>query len=151
MTTKEYFDQALTLNKRINSKLDHLGSLREMATKASTTLSDMPRSSSRNVHQMEDIISKIVDLENEINGDIDRFVDMKREYMLVIGDVINPVHQLVMEQRYLCCRTWEQISVELGYDLRWLHRLHGRALQEAEEVLKQKLTIQDHYKPPCSV
>ena len=151
MTTKEYFDQALTLNKRINSKLDHLGSLREMATKASTTLSDMPRSSSRNVHQMEDIISKIVDLENEINGDIDRFVDMKREYMLVIGDIKNPVHQLVMEQRYLCCRTWEQISVELGYDLRWLHRLHGRALHEAEEVRKQKLTIQDHYKPPYLV
>ena len=151
MTTKEYFEQALTLNKRINSKLDHLGTLREMTTKASTTLSDMPRSSSQNVHRMEDIISKIVDLENEINGDIDRFVDMKREYMRIIREIRNPVFQLVMEQRYLCCRTWEMISEDLGYDLRWLHRLHGRALQEAEEVLKLKLTIQDHYKPPYPV
>ena len=66
MTTKEYFEQALTLNKRINSKLDHLGTLREMATKASATLSDMPHNGTRNVHRMEDIISKIVDLENEI-------------------------------------------------------------------------------------
>ena len=148
MTTKEYFEQALTLNKRINSKLDHLSTLREMTTKASITLSDMPRSSSRNMCQMQDIISKIVDLENEINGDIDRFVDMKRAYMRIIGEIRNPVFQLVMEQRYLCCRTWEKITEELGYDLRWLHRLHGRALQEAEEVLKQKLTIQDHYKPP---
>ena len=138
MTTKEYFEQALTLNKRINSKLDHLGTLREMATKASATLSDMPHSGTRNVHRMEDIISKIVDLENEINGDIDRFVDMKREYMLVIGDIKNPVYQLVMEQRYLCCRTWEHISLELGYELRWLHRLHGRALQEAEKSLVGK-------------
>ena len=151
MTAKEYFEQALTLNKRINSKLDHLSTLREMTTKASITLSDMPRSSSRNMCQMQDIISKIVDLENEINGDIDRFVDMKREYMRIIGEIRNPVFQLVMEQRYLCCRTWEKISEELGYDLRWLHRLHGRALQEAEEVLKQKLTIQDHYKPPYPV
>ena len=148
MTTKEYFEQALTLNKRISSKLDHLGSLREMATKASTTLSDMPRNGSRNVQRMEDVISKIIDLENEINGDIDRFVDMKRDYMSVIGDIKSPVHQLVMEQRYLCCRTWDQISVELGYDVRWLHRLHGRALQEAEKMLQAKLTIPDHYKPP---
>jgi len=149
MTTKEYFEQALTLNKRINSKLDHLGTLRDMATKASATLSDMPHSGTRNVHRMEDIISKIVDLENEINGDIDRFVDMKREYMRIIGEIRNPVFQLVMEQRYLCCHTWDQISIELGYELRWLHRLHGRALQEAETALKQKLATIDHYKPSC--
>ena len=116
MTTKEYFEQALTLNKRINSKLDHLGALREMTTKAS-------------------IISKIVDLENEINGDIDRFVDMKREYMRIIREIRNPVFQLVMEQRYLCCRTWEKISEELGYELRSLYRLHGEALKVAERFL----------------
>ena len=132
MTTKEYFEQALTLNKRINSKLDHLGTLREMSTKATITLSDMPRSSSPNLYQMQDIISKIIDLEHEINRDIDRFVDMKREYMRIIGEIRNPVFQLVMEQRYLCCHTWDQISIELGYELRWLHRLHGRALQEAD-------------------
>ena len=148
MTTKDYFEQALTLNKRINSKLDHLGTLRDMATKASTTFSDMPHSGSRNVHRMEDIISKIVDLEHEINGDIDRFVDMKSEYMRIIGEINNPVFQLVMEQRYLCCRTWEQISIELGYELRWLHRLHGRALHEAEKVLEAKLATSSHYKPP---
>lgn len=138
MTTKEYFEQALTLNKRINSKLDHLGTLRDMATKASTTLSDIPHSGNRNVHRMEDIISKIVDLENEINGDIDRFVDMKRDYIKIIGDIRSPIHQLVMEQRYLCCRTWEQIKMELGYELRWLHRLHGRALQEVDKALAGK-------------
>ncbi len=140
MTTKEYFEQALTLNKRINSKLDHVGTLREMTTKASTTLSDMPRSSSRNVHRMEDIISKIIDLENEINGDIDCFVDMKRVYMQIIREIRNPVFQLIMEQRYLCCRTWEKISEEMGYELRSLHRLHGEALKIAEKLIPPKFT-----------
>lgn len=140
MTAKEYFEQALTLDKRIGSKLDHLSSLREMVTKASTTLSDMPKSSSRNMHRLEDIICKIVDLEDEINDDIDHFVDMKREYMQVIGSITSPVHQLIMEKRYLCCQTWEQISLELGYDMRWLLRLHGRALIEVEKALQTKLT-----------
>ena len=137
MTTKEYFEQALTLNKRINSKLDHLGTLREMSTKATITLSDMPRSSSPNLYQMQDIISKIIDLEHEINRDIDRFVDMKREYMWIINEIRNPVFQLVMEQRYLCCRTWEKISEELGYEMRSLHRLHGEALKVAERLIPQ--------------
>ena len=137
MTTKEYFEQALTLNKRINSKLDHLGTLREMSTKATITLSDMPRSSSPNLYQMQDIISKIIDLEHEINRDIDRFVDMKREYMWIINEIQNPVFQLVMEQRYLCCRTWEKISEELGYEMRSLHRLHGEALKVAERLIPQ--------------
>ena len=137
MTTKEYFEQALTLNKRINSKLDHLGTLREMTTKATITLSDMPRSSSPNLYQMQDIISKIIDLEHEINRDIDRFVDMKREYMWIINEIQNPVFQLVMEQRYLCCRTWEKISEELGYEMRSLHRLHGEALKVAERLIPQ--------------
>ena len=137
MTTKEYFEQALTLNKRINSKLDHLGTLREMTTKATITLSDMPRSSSPNLYQMQDIIGKIIDLEHEINRDIDRFVDMKREYMWIINEIRNPVFQLVMEQRYLCCRTWEKISEELGYEMRSLHRLHGEALKVAERLIPQ--------------
>ncbi|MDD4135394.1 MAG: hypothetical protein PHN46_09975, partial [Eubacteriales bacterium] len=66
---------------------------------------------------------------------------MKREYMRIIREIRNPVFQLVMEQRYLCCRTWEKISEELGYELRWLHRLHGRALQEAEKALLGKTLV----------
>ncbi len=137
MTTKEYFEQALTLNKHINSKLDHLSSLRSLATKASTTLSDMPRGSSRNVHRLEDVICNIIDLETEIDDEIDHFINMKREYMQIIREIKNPVFQLVMEQRYLCCRTWEMISLELGYELRSLHRLHGEALKVAEHIIRQ--------------
>ena len=139
MTTKEYFEQALTLDKRINSKLDHLAALRSLATKASTTLSDMPRGSSRNVHRLEDIISSIIDLETEIDDEIDRFIDMKREYIQIIREIRNPVFQLVMEQRYLCCRTWEKISEELDYELRSLHRLHGEALKVAENLLSRSV------------
>ena len=36
----------------------------------------------------------------------------------------------VLEKRYLCFLTWEQIAVDMGYDLRWLYRLQRRALSE---------------------
>jgi hypothetical protein len=66
---------------------------------------------------MEDIIVKIVDLENEINQDIDELVDLKREIVTIIKKIENPVYQTLLELRYLGFKSWEQIAVEMGYSL----------------------------------
>ena len=129
MTKKEYLGQAYRIDQRINSKLEQVMKLRETSTKATATLSDMPRSDSPNVHRLEDTICKIVDLENEINHDIDRLVDLKREARDVIGQLSDPDQQLILELRYLCYKTWEEIADELGYCPSNIYRLHGRALE----------------------
>ena len=128
MTVKEYLGQAYRLDQRINSKLEQVLSLRDLTTKATATMSDMPGGGSQNVYKMQDIIGKIVDLEDEINADIDRLVDLKREMVAVIKAVENPEYQTLLELRYLCFKTWEQIAVYMGYESRYLHKLHQRAL-----------------------
>ena len=130
MTAKEYLGQAFRLDQRINSKLEQVMSLRDLATKATSTLSDIAPSGTRNVHQMEDIIVKIVDLENEINRDIDALVDLKREMVSVIKSVANPEYQTILELRYLCFRTWEQIAVDMNYSIQHIYRLRDKALKE---------------------
>jgi len=132
MTAKEYLGQAYRLDQRINSKLEQVMSLRDLATKATSTLSDVAPSGTRNVHRMEDIIVKIIDLENEINRDIDNLVDLKREMVSVIKAVSNTELQTLLELRYLCFKTWEQIAVIMGYDLRYIHKLHNRAVEECK-------------------
>ena len=129
MTTKEYLGQAYRLDQRINSKLEQVLSLRELTTKATATMSDMPGGGSRNVYKMQDIIGKIVDLENEINADIDQLVDLKREMVTVIKSVKNPEYQTLLELRYLCFKSWEQIAVEMGYSLVYVFKLHTKALE----------------------
>ena len=47
MNAKEYLKQAFYLDKRINSKLEQVESLNALATKATSTLSDMPKSPNR--------------------------------------------------------------------------------------------------------
>lgn len=128
MTAKEYLGQAYRLDQRINSKLEQVLSLRDLTTKATATMSDMPGGGSRNVYRMQDIIGKIIDLENEINADIDQLVDLKRDIVAIIKSVENPEYQTLLELRYLCFKTWEQIAVDMGYELRYLHKLHHRAL-----------------------
>ena len=128
MTAKEYLGQAYRLDQRINSKLEQVLSLRDLTTKATATMSDMPGGGSRNVYRMQDIIGKIIDLENEINADIDQLVDLKRDIVAIIKSVENPEYQTLLELRYLCFKTWEQIAVDMGYELRYLHKIHHRAL-----------------------
>ncbi len=130
MSPKEYLSQARWLDMRINSKLHQVASLHSLATKASSTLSDAPRSGARNVHRMEDIILKIVALENGINGDIDRLVDLKRDITESIHAVESMDHQSLLEKRYLCLMTWEQIAAETGCSVRNIHLMHGEALKK---------------------
>jgi len=138
MTAKEYLNQAFTLDNRINGKLEQVSALHALATKATQTLYDIPPSGTRNVQRMEDIICKIVGLEASINDDIDLLVDLKQEIMTMVKAIDNTVYRTLLEQRYLGCKTWKQIAVDLGYELRWMHRLHTKALEEAEKLLFQK-------------
>jgi hypothetical protein len=113
LTAKEYLGQAYRIDQRINSKIEQVTSLRNLATKATSTLSDAPPSGTCNVHRMEDVITKMVDMENEINADIDRLINLKQEIVQAIKSVHNPEQQTLLELRYLCFRTWEEISVEM--------------------------------------
>lgn len=89
MKIKEYLGQAYRIDHRINSKLEQISSLHDLATKATSTISDMPGSATRNIHRMEDIIAKIMDLEEEVNKDIDALVDLKMNITHLIKLVDN--------------------------------------------------------------
>ena len=130
MTAKEYLSQAYRLDQRIDSKISQISSLNDLATKCTTTLSDMPRNPNRGTSTMADAISKIVDLQAEINCDIDHLVDLKREIVSVIKAVENVEYQTILEKRYLCFMTWEQIAVDMGYNVRHLYRIHDEALEK---------------------
>ena len=129
MTAKEYLTQAYRIDQRINSKLEQVVKLRESATKATATLSDMPRPDAHSMQTMENTICKIVDLEREINADIDALVDLKAQARRVIGQLKDPDQQLVLALRYLCYRSWTDIINELGVSETSVYRIHGEALK----------------------
>ena len=100
MTAKEYLSQAYMIDQRINAKLEQVMSLRNTASRATSLVSDMPRSSTPNVCRMEDIILKFIDSENEINAEIDQLVDLKREVRSVISQINHREYQTLLELRY---------------------------------------------------
>ena len=67
MTAKEYLSQARYINQQIDSKLQQVASLRELATKTSMPMSDMPGSPNRTTDKLENTMTKIIDMGNQIN------------------------------------------------------------------------------------
>jgi hypothetical protein len=132
MNVKEYLSQARYLDMRITSKIEQLQSLNDLATKCTTTYSDMPKSPNRGGSRLEETILKIIDLEEEINGDIDKLLDLKCEIVGVIKAVEDKEYQTILEKRYLCFMNWEQIAVDMKYELRYLHKLHSKALGQCK-------------------
>ena len=128
MTTKEYLSQAYHIDQRINSKIEQISRLHDLATKATSTISETGVCESGNKQRMESNIVEIVDLEREINEDIDMLLDVIRNIMSIIKRVKNPEYQTLLELRYLCFKKWEQIAIDMDYDLRYIHKLHLRAL-----------------------
>lgn len=129
-TTKEYLSQGYRIDQRINSKIEQINRLRELAAKATSTLSDSGACGHGDKQRMESIIVKIVELEHQISRDIDTLIELKKDNVEIIKKVENPEYQTLLELRYLCFKTWEQIAVEMGYSIQHIFRIHAKALEK---------------------
>lgn len=129
MNAKEYLGKAYRLDRRIDSKIEQAASLNALAAKCTAAITGMPRNPNRKSSIMADAVAKIVDLQAEINRDIDALVDLKREMVRAIKAVDNTEYQTLLELRYLCFKTWEQIAVDMGYSVRHVYRLHDEAVR----------------------
>lgn len=137
MGAKEYLRQVERLDAIIKGKLEAIEALRSTVLNCTAVLSDMP-SGGHNPQSKSNAIAALVDLEAEINADIDKFVNTKREVMRVVESLSNPLHIEVLNRRYMSYQKWEQIAYECNVDYRWVHRLHCQALDLVDVILQTR-------------
>jgi hypothetical protein len=135
MKAKEYLSKAYKLDYRIDCKLRQSEELRDLATRATASIHAERVSGTKQRSPMENAIVKLVDLEHEINADIDRLVDLKREIIDLIAKVENMDYQVLLENRYLNFMTWEAIAESMGFTVRNIYFMHGKALKEVDKIL----------------
>ena len=134
MTAKEYLSQAYRIDCLIKSKLELAQYYYDTATKVNAALSDMPSSATRNIHQMDDAIAKLMDLKAEINADICTLVELQIEIKETINRVNDMTYQTLLILRYLCFMPWEKIAERLGYERRYVLKLHNLALKKVDTL-----------------
>ncbi len=134
LTAKEYLSQAYRLDQRINSKLEQVEALRSLTRKVTVSYGSEPVSHTRNVSSLEDSIIRLMEAENDLNGTIDELIAMKIDIARCINAVSNQDYHLLLEKRYLCFQSWEQIAIDMQCTVRWAHILHERALRVIDRI-----------------
>lgn len=132
MEAKAYLEKARNINLQIDSKLEQVYALRQLATKATSALSPAPPSGTPNPHRLEETIARMMDMEHEVDEAIDGLVELKADIMKAISRVPDDRERVVLELRYLAFRDWAAIAETLGLHVRQVYRLHEDALKNIE-------------------
>jgi DNA-directed RNA polymerase specialized sigma subunit len=135
--TKTYLGQIRLLDVRINAKIAEMERIRDIATKVTTAFDSVRVSGGGNDDKLGDAVSRLIDIQNEINADIDAYIN-RRAYIVSILDKIEDAEELaVLHKRYIEFKRWEQISEEMGYSQRNVTYIHGRALLSIRKLLEE--------------
>jgi DNA-directed RNA polymerase specialized sigma subunit len=133
-----YLKRFIILDREIDRKLKEISRWRGMLGKVTSVYTSELKGGGSIYGKAEDIIAKIVDLEQEVNNDVDRLVDVRREIGQVIEAVEDDRERLLLQYRYLDGRTFEWIAAGMNYSWRHTHRLHSTALSgiKIKEVIE---------------
>ena len=130
MTPKEYLRQAYRLDHRINSDIAEMERLQEMVgTVSSPSLEEHYNPNRPTEAPFIRRLEKVWELQDKINREIDRLIDLKAQMRDVIATVSDADEQMVLRYRYIHNLTWEQIGDERHADRTTVFRWHNVALQ----------------------
>lgn len=129
MTAKEYLKQAYRLDHRIDSDIAEMERLREMACSVGSPGFEEHHYPNRATEApFVRVLEKVWLMEEKINTEVDRLVDLKAQMRTVIEAVPNTDERMVLRYRYIHNMTWERIGDELHADKSTVRRWHDAAL-----------------------
>jgi len=140
MTTVEYLKQLYKLENEVKSKNEIVEKLRSQAEKVTSSLNQSHVTSSHNNGSREDIIIKMIDMQEVIISDTNRLLDLRMTIIEQINRVRNTNYRLLLLNRYVNFKTWEWIAEDLGKTYQGIvYRggIHDRAIKAFESVLKE--------------
>ncbi|MEG2596730.1 MAG: hypothetical protein RR989_09645, partial [Ruthenibacterium sp.] len=136
MTAKECFRRIAQAESSISAKKQRVSALKNLAASGgSPNFSGMPKNPSKSLSPMADAVCKALDLEAEINKDELALQEKKVFLLELIGSIESGDYQTVLIKRYFEHLSWENIASQMLYSIRWIYKLHGRALAEMDKKL----------------
>ena len=127
------------MDTKINTKLEELESLKALATKTTGTMGGERVQASSNQQKMAACVDRIVDVMNELNEEIDAYVNYKRNALQIINDNCEPDCINLLYKRYFGYKAWETIACEMHFTYKWVSGgLHNKALAQVQKALNRK-------------
>ncbi len=140
MTSKECLNEILVKEQNINTKIEQIKILKNMAANCTSTISDIPKAKNT-TDKMANTICKIVDLQKEVEKETAGLTLLKIQILDLIGKIEVFEQQTVLLKRYFEDQPWEKIAFEMHYTTRWIHILHSRALINLDKIMAKEESI----------
>ena len=126
MTAKEFLRRARDIDRRVDEATERAERIRaKLEAGRMSSLTGMPRGGGADWTETAD---RLIELERVVNARTRELVRWKLAAIDAIRSVEEPRLSEVLELYYIDGLTWEQVAQRMTLDVRWVYRLHGRAL-----------------------
>lgn len=133
MTAKEYLREIRILDKRIDQKQREFDTLKRGRTYVGGMDYSQERVQTSAGQGFMGLSDKLVDMQREINGDIDRFNDIRHARINQIQQLSRIDYMDILFRRYVQYQSFETIAGEMQMSYYWVCHLHGEALKEFDD------------------
>lgn len=134
---KSFLYQVRDARRRVEILANQIVYRQEAMEYISPSYSDTPKQQGGSKSRIESGVIEIATLE----GRLHKAEENLARITVVVSDAIcqlsNVNQQAVLLKRYVDGKTWDGIAAEMDKSVRWVQKLHGRALPLMEEILER--------------
>jgi len=127
----KYLSQYKYADDRIKRKLEEIQEWKDRKDNISAVLSSTTGGTRRTDKLENNVINTVNAIDKaraSIYKDIEKLKKLKAEIECIIECIQEEEIKLIMTDRYIHFKTWEEIAYRNKYNIRWVYRLHERAL-----------------------
>jgi len=135
INAKTFFRGCRRLDRRIESKCDEVECIRVMAERVTPSYSDQPRAGGGPTSRVENAVTRYVDMERELDREVTRMSEYRWFAKKIIEQIPDDRLRDILNWRYFSGWSWLTIAAAFDVDEKWIYKLHGRALKEAQAIL----------------
>lgn len=74
-------------------------------------------------------MARVDELLEELQESLEKRLKLRRQITEAIEEIKDETEKTVLRLRYIHCKTWEQVAVDVGYTYHHILKIHGRALK----------------------
>ena len=135
MTAKEYLSQAYKIKNILNANRSRINDLCDLAEFLETLQQIDNIAGDQLSGQTNDVITALRNTCSEVHSDIKRLLEIQEEIISVIHAVECYDCKVILYERYVNFKRWDEIAGTVNYSLRYVHKLHGKGLAAVGDIL----------------
>lgn len=86
----------------------------------------------------ESTATKLIELREVQRDLVDKLWTKRIEIERIIFMIENATFAELLQRKYIRLQKWEDIATDMKFDSRYIYKLHGKALVEADKIIRKR-------------